>query len=405
MTIPTQEAGQRRTEAGFSLVELLIALVVMSLVTAAALGFFRAQSAGFRRGTERFTVMQNARFAVNALEKDLRTAGGHLTDGQPALVYADSLTVTFNADFATNDANDAFAIYYEPEAPDSAVTSLGAADAIQIPGTTFTYPDTTYRSGGTAGAKSAAETITFVFRPDSTTARADDWVLLRQVNDQAPELVARNLLRSADGPFLQYEHEITPASGLASIDTVPASDLPLEHSVAMHGSPADTGSAALIDSVRAVQIRLTATNGQQGADERTEAMTRLVRVPNNGITVRKTCGDEPILGTSLTATPGNLTSGDPQITLTWSAATDESGGEKDVVRYVLWRRPAGGSEWGDPLLSIPSGHSSYTYTDTQIQGGSSYDYALAAQDCTPTLSSLTTALSVTAPMPTSPPGG
>ena len=110
MTIPTQEAGRRRTEAGFSLVELLIALVVMSLVTAAALGFFRAQSAGFRRGTERFTVMQNARFAVNALEKDLRTAGGHLTDGQPALVYADSLTVSFNADFATNDANDAFAI-------------------------------------------------------------------------------------------------------------------------------------------------------------------------------------------------------------------------------------------------------------------------------------------------------
>ena len=134
-------------------------------------------------------------------------------------------------------------------------------------------------------------------------------------------------------------------------------------------------------------------------------MTRLVRIPNNGIAVPKTCGDEPILGTNLTATPGNLTSGDPEITLTWSAATDESGGEKDVVRYVLWRRPAGESEWGDPLLSIPSGHSTYTYTNTQIQGGSSHDYALAAQDCTPTLSSLTTALSVTAPMPTSPPGG
>jgi prepilin-type N-terminal cleavage/methylation domain-containing protein len=395
----------RTTEAGFSLVELLIALVVMGLVTTAALGFFRAQSAGFRRGADRFTVMQNARFAVTALEKDLRTAGGHLTDGQPSLVYAGSLAVAFNADFATNDSNDPFAIYYEPEAPDSAVISLGAAQAIQIPGTSFTYPDTTYRSGGAAGAKSAAETITFVFRPDSTTSRTDDWVLLRQVNDETPELVARNLLRSSDGPFFQYEHEITPASGLASIDTVPTADLPLEHSVAMHGSAADTGSAARIDSVRAVRVRLTSTNGQQGADERTEAITRLVRIPNNGVEVRKTCGDEPILGTSLTATPGNLGTGDPEITLTWNAATDESGGEKDVVRYVLWRRPAGGTEWGDPLLSIPAGNSTYTYTDTQIQGGNTYDYALAAQDCTPTLSSLTTASSVTAPMPTSPPGG
>ncbi len=400
----TRTADRCPIEAGFSLVELLVALVVMGLVTSVALSFFRTQSAGFRRGSDRFTVMQNARFAMNALEKDLRTAGGNLTEGQPALVYAGSLAVAFNADFATNNANDPFAIYYEPEAPDSAVTSLGAAQAMQIPGTAFTYPDTTYRSGGTSGAKSPAETITFVFRPDSSTNRTDDWVLLRQVNDQAPELVARNLVRSSDGPFLQYEHEITPSSGLASVDTVASSDLPLEHTAAMHGSPADTGAAALIDSVRAVRIRLTSTNGKQGGDERTEVMTRLVRIPNNGIEVRKTCGDEPILGTSLAATPGNLSTGEPEITLNWSAATDEAGGEKDVVRYVLWRRPAGGTEWGDPYLSIPAGKSSYSYTDSKLKADSTYQYALAAQDCTPTLSSLATTSSVTAPSPINPGG-
>lgn len=394
--------GRERTaERGFSLVELLVALVVMSVVATAALGFFRAQSEGFRRGTERFTVTQNARYAVTALEKDLRTAGSHLTDGQPPLVYAGSLAVAFNADFATNDVNDVFAVYVEKEAPDSAVTSLDQAHAITIPGTGFSYPDTTYRDGGPAGPLSAAETITFFFRPDSTTSRTDDWMLLRQVNDFPPELVARNLLRSSAGPFLEYVREFDPVSALPSIDTVPRGDLPLEHTASYHGSVQDTGSAAVIDSVRAVRIRVVATNGEQGADQRTQAMTRLVGLPNTGITPRKTCGDEPILGTSLTATPVNLSGGEPAVQLDWSAATDETGGEHDVVRYVLYRRGSGGSEWGDPLLSIPSGNASYTYTDTQVQGGATYEYALAAQDCTPSLSSLSASGSVTAPMPAS----
>ncbi|HKK08803.1 MAG TPA: fibronectin type III domain-containing protein, partial [Gemmatimonadota bacterium] len=368
-------------------------------------GFFRAQAEGFRRGTDRFTVTQNARYAVNAIEKDVRTAGAHLTDGQPTLVYADSMAVAFNTDFATNDSDDPFAVYYEPEAADSSVVSLGKSQAFYIAGSSFTYPDTTYESAGGSGAKSEAETISFMFRPDTSTDRTDDYMLLRQVNGDAPELVARHLIRSPAGPFLSYLKETTSSSGQATVDTLPTGDLPLFHSAPIHGSTADTGSAAIIDSLRAVQIRVVATDEKAGDQEHTESMSRLVRLPNAGVVPKKTCGDEPILGQSLTATPGNASSGDPQITLTWDAATDETGGEHDIVRYVIYRRPHAASEWGNPLLSIPSGDSTYTYVDKQLLPDSTYDYGLAAQDCTPSLSTMSTDEDVTAPLPLPPPGG
>lgn len=387
-----------RESDGFSLVEMLIALVVLSIIMATSMSFFRGQIQSFRRGSDRFTITQNAAFAVNTLETSLRTAAAHLTDDQPPLVYADSVTVAFNTDFATNDANDVFAVYYERTAPDSAVTSLGASNAIVIPGTAFTYPGKTYRTSG-GGANSPAETIIFFFRPDSTSLRTDDYVLFRQTNGLDPELVSRNLLRSSGQPFFQYWEVIIPVAGPAVIDTVLPANLPLSHSVPAHGTPADTGTNARIDRIRAVFIRLRSTNGLQGAEERTETMTRMVWIPNLGIVPRKTCGDVPLLGGTLTTTPVNLPGGEPAIDLSWGVATDESTGEQDVVRYVIWRRPAGAVDWGDPLLSIPSGLASYAYTDTQVDGLATYDYALAAQDCTPSLSALTTVSAVTAPAP------
>lgn len=384
-------------EAGFSLVELMISLVVLSLVASSALGLFRTQSEGFRRGADQFTVVQNARFAVNALEKDLATAGSHLVDGQPHLVYADSTTVAFNADFATDDADDPWAVYHEPGAPAAAVMSLPESRRIQIPGSSFDYPDTTYREQGT---DSPAETLIFYFTPDSTTGRQDDYALFRQVNDREPELVARNLLRPDAGPFLEYVRIFDPPASPAWTDTVPRSQYPLRHTAPVHLSAGDTGAGAVIDSVRAVRVRVLATNGLTGTEERTQGVSRLVRLPNAGVTSRRTCGDEPLLGVGLDAT-GQLTAGgDPSVVLSWSQATDEGGGEEDVARYVLYRRVAGTSTgWGDPLLSIPSGNTSYTYADTQVTGGETYDYSLQAQDCTPSLSSRAVATGVTVPTP------
>ncbi len=388
------QSGHRVGQRGMTLIEMVIALAVFSAVMAAALSFLRSESRAFNLGTERLNTAQNLRFAVNLLEQDLRTAGAGVPDEQPFLVYAGRDVVAFNADYTTNVKNDVFAVYYDPDAATGEVTALTRAQRVQIPNTLFTYPDTTYIL---AGVNSPAETIIFFFRPDSLTARADDYGLFRQVNGRPAELVARNLLQTPGLPLFQYYRLVTPQNGPPRYEPVADALLPLVHTLPIHLSPGDTGVAGRIDSVRAVQINVTGTNGLTGAAERQRVLSRLVRFPNAGLANRRTCGDEPLLGSALVATPGAGSAGEPIVTLAWNAATDETGGEKDVVRYVIWRRLQAAPDWGDPYLSIPAGNANYAYVDGAVNSGDGYVYALAAQDCTPGLSQLAISNTVAIP--------
>ena len=375
-----------RNEKGMTLIELMISLMVFSIVMASGLNFLRRQSESYRLGSNRMDMLQNMQFASNVLSLDIRTAGSNTPDEQPFLVYCGSDVVAFNADYTTNVANDAWAVYYDPDAPSGSVTALVPGTSITVPHTTFSYPSVSYSALGGTG-NSPAETIIFFFDPDSSTTRNDDYALFRQVNTDPPELVSRNLLQTQGLPFFEYFWLKTPLSAPAYIEQVPAAAIPLMHSVPVHGSAADTGVAARIDSVRAVQVNFTTTNGLTGTEERLRSVTRLIRIPNAGLAVRRSCGDEPILGATLNA--GGVTTGlgEPAVNLSWAQAVDESGGEGDVTRYVVWRRESSNPDWGDPYLSIPAGQANYTYQDQAVSSGDRYFYALAAQDCTPSLSS------------------
>lgn len=386
--------GHEAAEHGMTLIEMLVALVVFSIVIAGALGFMRSQGKAFTLGNQRMSTLQNLRFALNLMAQDLRTLGAGVPDEQPMLVYAGPDVVAFNANHTTNLRNDVFAVYYDPDAPSGAVSALTKALAITIPNTAVTYPDTSYIFGG---INSPAETIVFFFAPDTTTTRTDDYVLYRQVNRGAPELVSRNILRTPGRDFFEYLVLVTPTSGQSSVQRLPSAQLPLVHRVPIHGSPADTGRAAKIDSVRAIRINLTGTNGLAGPEERRRTVSRLVRLPNAGLAVKRTCGDEPLLGTGLVASLGTGAGGAPLVNLSWAAAIDETGGEGDVVSYIIWRRLQSESDWGDPYLNIPAGAASYIYQDAAVESGKSYVYALAAQDCTPLLSQLAISNVVTIP--------
>jgi hypothetical protein len=167
--------------------------------------------------------------------------------------------------------------------------------------------------------------------------------------------------------------------------------------VAVHGSVADTGAAALIDSVRGVRVNFTATNGLTGADERLRSISKLIRMPNAGLKVKRSCGDEPILGTSVAAVADTVPGGFPVVRLTWGQAVDETAGEQDVVRYVIWRRPSTTATWDDPYLSVPAGDTTYIYQDLNVQSGDRFFYGLAAQDCTPSLSTMVVSSLVVVP--------
>jgi len=371
-----------RGRAGTTLIETLVALTLLGVLITATLSLMDHEVRAFNAGASQIDAMQNLRFTMSVLEKDLATVGTNIGPNQPFLVYADSHVVVFNGDYASSVANDPFAVYVDTAASSLITTVLPRERRLTIPRTTFAYPDSTYRVGG---AHSPAETIMFYFEPDTGTARADDYRLYRKVNDQPPDMVARNILRASGNlPFFTYTRRVTPVSGAAYVEAVPQNQLPLQHQRVFHNAPNDTGTLAAIDRLRAVRVNFRVTDAHP-ASERIYTATRTIWFPNAGQVMKQTCGDEPIIG-SISPLAQHTTYNDlPAIRLTWSPAVDEAGGERDVVRYVIYRHTTPGPV-GDPFLSIPAGMASYTYYDTDIVPGVLYYYSIAAQDCTPALS-------------------
>lgn len=373
--------GHARLERrGVTLIELMVALVVFSVVMTGALQLLNSQGRAVRLGNERMGALQQLQFSMAMLDNQFRTAGGGVTKEQPFIVYAGTDVIAFNADYATNLANDPFAAYYDPDALTGTVTALSPTNEITIPQTTFEYPGMSY-------SPSPAETIIFYFSPDTGTKRTDDLILFRQVNADPPEVVARSILSDPDRPFFQYVRLFTPDDAAAYVDTIPTTDLPLMHSEDEHLSTTDVGSKAIIDSIRAVRVTLTVTDGNTGDAEHRRTLSHLITMPNAGLLTDRSCGDPPQLSTALAASwQEDPVTGDTIVTLGWNPSVDEAGGEKDVIRYVLWRKLASASEWGDPFLSMPGGLNPYTYPDHGVVHGKTYVYQLAAQDCSPSLS-------------------
>lgn len=363
-----------------TLVELLLAMMIMGLVASAAVSFVQQQQMAVFRGTGKMRLLQNYSFTADMLERTLRATGTGVPARQPVLVYADTSVIAFNADYATDDGKNPFAVYVAPGANREEVGALTPARSITLPGTGFTYP-ATGADYGDGGAPSPAETIVFFFRRDSTTARTDDFVLYRQVNDSRPEVVARDLLRSKDRPFFQYQ-KVAGAAGAERLDSVARAALPMTHAAPMHLAPGAAGEPALIDSVRTVRVNFVASNGAEGKRQLTREVSRLIRMPNVGVAMPRTCGDAPLAPTGISAAQ----TGPGQVRVSWSASADEDRGERDVVRYAIFRRRAAQTSWGEPYFSVPPGEG--TYTDQTVLADSTYQYAVAAQDCTPSMSPL-----------------
>ena len=381
----TQPVRRTGTRLGFTLVELVVSVSIYGIVLAVAISFVAKQNTMFTRGLDQMSSLQNLRYAMNSLEMDIPTLGTNVPTIQPSLVYADDDVIAFSGDYASNIANDVFASYIDLGAPNGQVTV--PSPSITLPNSAVTWPDTLYLSS--SGTRSPAELLIYWFAADSTTSRTDDYVLFRQVNAGTPEPVARDLLKSGTTPFFSYMRRIDFASAASSLDTVPQASLPIEHTSVYHKVAADPGASALADSIRAVRVTFRSTNGRAGSNERIVAASRLIAMPNAGFERLRTCGDEPIMGTALSATAVDVGGGVYVVRLAWNAAIDETTGELDVARYVLYRQALPiTSDWGDPYLSIPAGLTSYQYDDPSVTSGFSYMYAVAAQDCTPMLSTL-----------------
>jgi prepilin-type N-terminal cleavage/methylation domain-containing protein len=386
---------RRAPRAGFSLIELMIALVMMSLIMGSTIAVFRSQSRNFRIGGQRLELSQNGRYVLATVDRMLRTAGAGVATQQPMFIYGNDSVVAFNANYDARVADNC-AVNTNPDAPVASVDIMTTASAAPIPNSqpAFVYPSTNYVSGACR-----AETIVFYFRPDSTTPVAGDYQLLMKVNGMAPEMVASNVEPYPGRAFFEYYvHPRTLVSPAPRDSLVRANaagsgiTLPLVHTLAIHGSAGDTAGSttALADSVKAVRLSIRVTNGLTGVDRRSSDMSTTIKLPNNGLVQLQSCGDPPLFlgGGGLVATP-NLIGTPPAATITWPASVDEAGGQQDVTQYNVYRKLQTDPAFGSALTTVPAGGvATYTFVDGGVIAGTRYVYGVTAQDCSPAESTM-----------------
>jgi hypothetical protein len=329
------------------------------------------------------------RYAVSTVDRMLRTTGAGVANQQPMFIYGGDNVVAFNSNY-TNNLQDFCAVNVNPDAPAGSFEILPVASAYVLPNTAFLYPSMTYAAGACL-----AETIVFYFRPDSTTPDPADFVLMQKVNAMPADLVAKNLFAYPGRPFFQYfVHPRTLLVPPAARDSLVIAGvagsgivLPIQHSVGVHGSPADSAgdpsNSYLADSVKAVRINVRVSNGLTGNEQRLRDISTVVSLPNNGLVQFRDCGTAPLLSGALAVTP-NLPGQPPSVMLRWPASYDEAAGETDVSQYNIYRKELADPSFGSTLMTVPAGlPPPYTWIDEGVEAGTDYVYAIAAQDCSP----------------------
>ncbi len=384
----------RLRERGFTLVEVLITLVVLSTVMASAVGFFRSQNQSFLNASRRLDVLQNARFAISQVEREARTLGSGVAGQQPMLVYGDDDALAFNTDYVENDTtNFRWAVYFKPTATNLEAEAWKQADAATIPNSTMTYPPVTYRQAN--GAISPAETHIFWLELDASTSRTDDYILYEQVNAGTKELVSRNILQITGKPFFEYFLARRLASGADTLLLTPSALIPLIRvPLTSSMTSTDSANATRPDSIQAIRMNFRVTNGLTGTNERLRDVSTVVATPNNGLPSASICGRSPFPVASLALTPDVAGSG--RVRLDFTASADQETGETDVWQYVIYRRITGAPLWEDPIMNLgkTGGAASYSVWVGGNISGTNYEFGVAAQDCTPAASTIVSAFIV-----------
>jgi prepilin-type N-terminal cleavage/methylation domain-containing protein len=370
-----------RSRGGFTLLELLISLVLFGVVIAGALGFVVAQSKGLRVLSDRANGVQNGRFGRDLLRQELRTAGTNVTEEQPIIVLANDSAFAFNADLTSNRRDSVgltSAVYVDEFAPDAQVTAmtLDVQQAVRGATPAIRYPLQSYSQSASVFINSEAELVTFWFAPDSSDSHRT-YALWRRVNGAPPELVSSGLTRSRGAPFLRYYYDASLFSTSATgLQQVPGEWMPLTKQVARRGVESDTGTAVSrrIDALRAVEVLYEATPPKGDAREVVRYMVPLPNVAN--ARQSRACGRPPLLP----STPTVVWRADSQmVQITIPRAVDDGAGERDVIRYVLWRQQVGAGTWGEPISTVAATQSAnYTVRDAgQPVRPGNYRYALA----------------------------
>ncbi len=369
-----------RRRDGVTLIELLLSMVIMLVVMGAAVSFFRVQARAAETGAGRLEALQSLRAVQSGIDRELRLAGG--ITGQPLIVFASATAIAFNVDLVTRTSGDPGAVYYNPDADSLAAGAWDPSRAQFLPGTARSYPTATYLDEG--GNRSTAETVAYFLWPDASAARSDAYTLFRRVNDRDSTVVARHLIVPVDSAFFSYWR--TNAAG--ALTAVPSASLPLYWD--------DAGG--ITDSLRVVDVRISSwyRDGRANQDV-IRTMTSSIKLLNAGLLRQTTCGAAPLPARTPTAALVTDTDGAPvSVHIEWTNSLEEDAGERDVTLYFIQRRPSAGGDWVILANQPATGASGYTFDDQPPVSGT-WQYAVVAQDCSPSNSAPAVTASVVVP--------
>jgi hypothetical protein len=356
-------------------------MTVLLVVVGSVAAVYRAQLRAVGGASGRFEAVQNLQFVQNAIDRELRLAGG--VGGQPLIVMAHPMAVVFNVDLVTRRSGDHNAVYYNPDADSLATDGFDPARARALPFGVKNYPAQWYRD--LAGNATTAETIAYFLVRDQSASRNDIYTLFRRVNDLDSTIVARNIEVPSDTVYF-FRYWRTDAAG--ALTQIPFASLPLYWDAAGH----------LADSIRVVDLRVNTWFRDAAANKdvlrSTSSSTKLL---NAGLMNQSTCGTAPLPPRNVSAELQLDVNGAPtHVHVTWDASLEETGAEKDVTLYLVQRRATASTAW-ETLSNVPANASaSYSYDDHALAQGS-WVYAVVAQDCSPANSA--PVLSVTVVIP------
>src|SRR3954453_8592553 len=133
----------RARNAGFTMVEMMVSMIMLSVVMGAIVSLLRSQTRTFRTSGERMELSQNMRYAVGTIDRVLRTTGSGVANQQPMFIYGGDDVGAFNSNY-THVVQDRCAVNINPDAPDGSYEVLPVGSAYVLPNTAFLYPSMTY---------------------------------------------------------------------------------------------------------------------------------------------------------------------------------------------------------------------------------------------------------------------
>ena len=351
----------RRPAAGFTVVEIIVAMTLTLAVFAITLPFIKAQTKALGVSAGRMDADQLARYAQRAIDADLRRTTADA--GQPLLVYAGPMGLAFTANLLASDTLDPGASEVSLGSPTTLTESWRLANAAALPLVARNFPTQDYLAAD--GTISKNETISYYLTADTITGRSDIYVLYRRVNARTPVEIVRGLQVPTDSAFFSYHR---PVAGV--LTRIAASRLPLYW------------DSVAVDSVRAVGLRVAG----YFRDKATGAVTiRTVQwstmLSNAAARTARTCGAAPAAPTSPATVRASTSPARLRVQFTWNAAPDDVGGAGDVRAYVVeWQR-VGDATW-KTIGSVAAARASpYQWQHYVPLVSGSYRYAVTAVDC------------------------